>query len=208
MMSQLSQLRRFKVFPQHKHNMHPDSLYVVQLKSSIFDIVPSPRHLGKDISYRSIVKVDMSSDGIGKRLAKNEGELSATLRQIRDVCHWKGEIVFQELIPGVKEVPDSNFICTNRGNYFGSAQLREFTLPIQKYLQERGYFGLVSFEVLIINHGKYLVDLSPRISGDATHLLLAGFMALDIGLKRSATFCYNKHRTAAKKLVEKAKAKE
>ena len=128
MMSQLSQLRRFKVFPQHKHNMHPDTLYVVQRKSSIFDIVPSPRHLGKDISYPCIVKVDMSSDGIGNRLAKNEGELTATLRQIRDVCHWKGEIVFQEFIPGVKEVLASNFICTNRGNYFGSAQLREHSM--------------------------------------------------------------------------------
>ena len=82
----------------------------------------------------------------------------------------------------------------------------EFTLPVKKYLQERGYFGLVTFEVLITDHRKYLVDVNPRIGGDTTHLLLARYMALDIGLKHSAIFCYNKHRTTAKKLVEKANA--
>jgi len=80
----------------------------------------------------------------------------------------------------------------------------EFTLPIKNYLQERGYFGLVTYEVLITDHGKYLVDLNPRIGGDTTHLLLARHMALDFGSKHSAIFCYNKHKTTAKKLVEKA----
>jgi len=45
----------------------------------------------------------------------------------------------------------------------------EFTLPIKKYLHERGYFGLATFKVLITDHGRYLVDLKPRIGGDTAH---------------------------------------
>ena len=226
----------FQGIPKHKHSVHPDVLYEVQLKSSILDIdVPSPRHFGEDaISYPCVIKVDMSSDGIGNRLVKNKSELSATLREIRDVCNWKGGIVFQEFIPGVKEVPSFQFylhksgellwLGTTIGGFDGIFEWtsgtvdwdrqeeyeelvhEEFTIPIKKYLHERGYFGFVTFEVLITDHGRYLVDLNPRIAGDTTHLLLARYMALDIGLKHSATFFYNKHRTTAKMLIEKADA--
>jgi len=226
----------FQGIPKHKHSVHPDVIYEVQLKNSILDVnVPSPRQFGEDsVSYPCIVKVNMSSDGMGNRLVKNEGELFATLRQIRDVCNWKGEIVFQEFIPGVKEVSSFQFylhksgelfwVGTTTGGFDGIFEWtsgtvdwdkqesyeemvhEEFTLPIKKYLHERGYFGLATFEVLITDHGRYLVDLNPRISGETTHLLLARYMALDIGLKHSATFCYNKHRTTAKMLVENADA--
>ena len=81
--------RRFDCISKRKHSVHLDALYEVQLKNSILDInVPSPRHLtlGEDsISYPYDVKVDMSSDGIGNHLVKNEGELSTILRQIGDL---------------------------------------------------------------------------------------------------------------------------
>lgn len=63
---------------------------------------------------------------------------------------------------------------------------------------------MVNFEVLITDHGNYLVDVNPRIGGDTTHVLLARYLALDFGLKHSKIFFFNKHCTTAKKLVEKA----
>ena len=93
----------------------------VQLKSSILDInVPSPRHFSEDaISYPCVVKVNMSSNGIGNRLLKNESELSATLRQIR-----RKRFCFKSSSLVSKKFPAFNFICTNRGNS-GSEQQRE-----------------------------------------------------------------------------------
>ena len=220
---------------KHKHSVHPDVLYEVQLKSSILDVgVPFPRHLDKNaISYPCAVKADMSTGGRGSWLVKNESELSDTLREIKDVCHWKGRIVFQEFIPGAREVPSFQFYLHKSGEVFwvgtttggfdgifawtsGAVDwdrqeeyeklvYKDFTLPIKKYLQKRGYFGLVTFEVLITDDRKYLVDVNPRIGGDTTHLLLARHMALDIGLKHSAIFCKNKHpNMTAKELVKKA----
>ena len=223
----------FQGIPKDKHSVDPDILYKVQLKSSLLDIkAPTPGHMDEDaISFPCMVKVDLSSGGLGNSLVKNKAELSDTLRQIREVCGWKGGIVFQELIAGVREVPSFQFYLHKSGEIFwigttsggfngyswtsgavnwdrqeGYEQLayEDFTLPIKRYLQERGYFGLVTFEVLITDHGKYLVDVNPRIGGDTTHLLLARHMALEFGLKHSAIFCYNKHQTTAKKLVEKA----
>ena len=221
--------------PKYKHSVHPDVLYEVQLKSSILDVgVPFPRHLDKNsISFPCAVKADMSTGGRGSWLVKNESELSDTLREIRDVCRWKGRIVFQEFIPGAKEVPSFQFYLHKSGQVFwvgtttggfdgifawtsGTVDwdrqeeyeqlvYEDFTLPIKKYLQNRGYFGLVTFEVLITDDRKYLVDVNPRIGGDTTHLLLARHMALDIGLKHSAIFCKNKHyNMTAKELVKKA----
>ena len=226
-------LEAFQGIPKHKHSVDPDMLYQVHLKSSLLDIkAPTPRHMDEDaISYPCMVKVDKSSGGIGHSLVKNEAELSATLRQIREVCGWKGGIVFQEFISGVKEVPSCQFHLHKSGEIFwigttiagfsgysytsGAVDwdkqeeyerimYEEFTLPIKNYLQERGYFGLVNFEVLITDHGNYLVDVNPRIGADTTHVLLARYMALDFGLKHSAIRCCNKHKTTAKKLVEKA----
>ena len=222
-----------QAIPKHKHSIDPDVIFKVQLKSSLLDIkAPTPRHMNEDaVSYPCMVKVDMSSGGVGNSLVRNKIELSAILRQIRDVCGWKGAIMFQEFIPGVREVPSFQFylhksgevfwIGTTSGKFNGFTWIagavdwdkqeeyehlvyEEFTVPIKNYLQERGYFGLVTFEVLITDHGKYLVDVNPRIGGDTTHLLLARYMALEFGLKHSAIFCYNKHKTAAEKLVEKA----
>ncbi|KAL9966858.1 hypothetical protein ACROYT_G024988 [Oculina patagonica] len=226
-------LEPFQSIPKHKHSVDPDILYEVQLKSSILHIkAPTPRHMDENaISYPCMVKVDKSLGGLGNSLVKNEDDLSATLRQIREVLGWKGGIVFQEFIPGVKEVPSCHFNLLKSGEIFWigtaiagfdgysytsgtvdwdkheeyeSLLYEEFTVPIKNYLQERGYFGLVNFEVLITDHGNYLVDVNPRIGGDTAHVLLARYMALDFGLKHSKVFFYNQHKTPAKKLVEKA----
>ena len=221
--------------PEDKHFVHPDILYELHLKSSILDIkAPSPRHMEeRDISYPCMVKIDMSSGGRGNRLVKNEIELSTTLRHIREVCGWTGEIVFQEFFSQVKEVPSFQFYLHKSGelfwvgttsggfsgfkwtdglvdwdkqDYYEKLVLEDFTKPIKNYLQKRGYFGLVTFEVVITDHAKYLVDMNPRIGDDTTHLLLARYMALDFGLKHSAIFCYNKHNFSARRLVAKANA--
>ncbi|XP_078344685.1 uncharacterized protein LOC144630230 [Oculina patagonica] len=226
----------FQGIPKHKHSVDPDVLFEVQLKSSILDIkAPTPRHMEENaktpISYPCMVKVDMSFGGHGNSLAKNEGELFATLRQIRDVRGWKEGIVIQEFIPGVKEVPSCHFYLHNSGEIFWigtginrfnlyrvsavdvdwdkhgeyeSLLYEQFTVPIKNYLQERGYFGLVNFEVLITDHGNYLVDVNPRLAGETTHMFLVRYMALDFGLKHSTFFCSNKHKITAKMLVEKA----
>lgn len=57
----------------------------------------------------------MSSGGLGNWVVMNDGELSATLQKLREVCGWKGEIVFQEFIPGVKEVPSFQFYLQESG---------------------------------------------------------------------------------------------
>ena len=226
-------LEAFQDIPKHKHSVDPDILYQVHLKSSLLEIkAPTPRYMDEDaISYPCMVKVDKSAGGIGHSLVKNETELSATLQQLRDVCGWKEDVVFQEFIPGVKEVRSCHFHLQKSGevSWIGTAiagfsgyscasstvdwdkqeeyermMYEEFTLPIKNYLQERGYFGLVNFEVLTTDHGNYLVDVNTRIGGDTGHVLLARYMALDFGLKHSKIFLYNKHKTTAKKLVEKA----
>lgn len=224
-----------EAIPEHKHSIPPDLLYELQLKSTILEVgVPFPRYLVKDaLTYPCAVKADMSTGGRGSWLVKNERELSETLQQMKDVCNWKGGTVFQEYIPGVKEVPSFQFYLHKSGELFwvgtttggftgcfswttGSVDwdkqeeyeklvYKEFTLPIKDYLQRRGYFGLVTFEVLITDHAKYLVDINPRIGGDTTHLLLARHMALDIGFKHSAIFCKNKHSNlTSKELVKRA----
>lgn len=221
--------------PEDKHFVHPDILYELHLKSSILDIkAPTPRHMDESsISYPCMVKIDMSSGGRGNRLVKNEIELSATLRHIREVCGWNGKIVFQEYLHQVKEVPSFQFYLHRSGelfwvgttsggfsgfswtdgltnwdkqDYYEQLVYEEFTIPIKNYLQKRGYFGLVTFEVVITDHAKYLVDVNPRIGDDTTHLLLARYMALDFGLKHSAIFCYNKHTVSSRRLVARANA--
>lgn len=221
--------------PEDKHFLHPDILYELQLKSSVLDIkAPTPRHMDEShITFPCLLKIDMSSGGCGNRLVKNQIELTATLRHIREVCGWHGDIMFQEYIPRIKEVPSFQFhlhksgelfwVGTTTGgfngfhwtagavdwdkqDYYEKLVNEEFTLPIKSYLQKHGYFGLVTFEVLITDNGKYLVDMNPRIGSDTTHLLLARYMALDIGLKHSAIFSYNKHDISARKLVAKANA--
>lgn len=128
----------FQGIPKHKHSVDPDIIYEVQLKSSILDIkAPMPRHMDEDvISYPCMVKVDMSAGGMGNRLVKNEGELSAILRQVRDVCGWKGKAVFQEIIPGIKEVPSCHFYLHKSGEIFwigaDIAGLMDTPLPLEQ----------------------------------------------------------------------------
>ena len=226
----------FEVIPEEKQSVHPDILYKLQLKSSLQEVgVPCPRHMDiNSVSFPCNVKADLSQGGRGNWLVKNESELFATLRQIRWVCQWRDEIVFQEYIPGVKEVPSFQFNLHKSGELFwvgttiggfnssGLACIscsvdwnkqqeyrdlvyEEFTIPVKNYLHKHGYFGLVTFEVLITDHGKYLIDINPRIGGDTTHLLLAPYIASELGLKHSKVFLKNKHfNMSAEKLVEKA----
>ncbi|KAJ7382545.1 hypothetical protein OS493_034436 [Desmophyllum pertusum] len=106
--------------PEHKHNIDPDVIYKLQLKSSILDIgVPIPRHMDENaISYPCAVKADMGWLGRGSQLLQNASELSATLRDIRETCGWKGGIVFQEFLPGVEEVPGFQFHLDKAGQIF------------------------------------------------------------------------------------------
>lgn len=214
-----------------KHCIHPDILYEVQLKSSILDVgVPCPRHDGS-ISFPFAVKVDMAWCGRGNQLVENECELSATLREIKDESGWTGRIVLQEFVPGVKQVPSFQFhlhksgeifwVGTTTGEFDGfewtgatvdwdkqdhyrDLVYEDFAVPIIDYLKKRGYFGLVTFEVLFTDHGKYLVDLNPRVGGDTTHLLLARYMATEVGLKHSAMFTENTHKFTAQELIARA----
>ena len=218
--------------PEHKHSIHPDVMYKLQLKSSILEIgVPVPRHMDENsISYPCAVKADMGWCGRGSERVTNASELSDTLRHIRDEYGWKGRIVFQEFLPGVDEVPSFQFHLDKSGEIFwvGTSLGKfnvfqwtgatvdwdkhedyrnlvydDFTVPIANYLQNNGYFGLVTFEVLFTDHGKYLVDLNARVGGDRTHMLLARYMAMEAGLKHSAMFSENTHTFTGAKLVEK-----
>ncbi|KAJ7380194.1 hypothetical protein OS493_010905 [Desmophyllum pertusum] len=219
--------------PEHKHSIDPDVMYKMQLKSSILDIgVPIPRHMDENaISYPCAVKADMGWCGRGSQLVQNASELSATLRDIRETCGWKGGIVFQEFLPGVEEVPSFQFhldkageifwvgttlgmfdvfewtgatVDWNKQDEYRDLVYEDFTVPIKTYLHKNGYFGLVTFEVLFTDRGKFLVDVNPRIGGDTTHLLLARYMASEVGLKHSAMFSENTHNMTRERLVEKA----
>ena len=139
--------------------------------------------------------------------------------------------MFQEFIPGVKEVPSFQFhlsksgemfwVGTTHGKFDGLKWIaatvdwrkqeeyrdlvhEEFTIPIKNYLLKNGYFGLVTFEVLFTDHGKFMVDLNPRVGGETSHLLLARHMASMFGLKHSAMFSENTHNFSGKWLVQKA----
>ena len=221
--------------PEHKHSVHPDVMYKLQLKSSIPEIgVPVPRHMDENsISYPCAIKLDMGWCGRGSRCVKNARELADTLLHIKDTCGWKGGIVFQEFLPGIIEVPSFQFYLTKSSEIFwigtclgkfdafewigatvdwdpGKQEeyrnlvYEDFTVPITNYLQKSGYFGFVTFEVLFTDHGKYLVDLNPRISGDTSYMLLARYMALEVGLTHSAIFSENAYNITGEKLVEKA----
>lgn len=224
-----------EAIPEDKHFIHPDILYELQLKSSLLDVkAPTPRHMDENhLTFPCLLKIDMSSGGRGNRLVKNQIELAATLRNIREDCGWHGDVLYQEVIPRIKEVPSFQFylhksgelywLGTTIGGFEGfgwtgavvdwdkheeyeKLVYEEFTVPIKNYLQKHGYFGLVTFEVIITDQGKYLVDLNPRIGSDTTHLLLAKYMALDFDLKHSAIFSYNKHELSPKEVIARANA--
>jgi predicted ATP-grasp superfamily ATP-dependent carboligase len=192
--------------PKKKHSVDPDVLYNVQLKSSILELgVSCPKHMTEnELTFPCIAKVDMSWSGRGNRLLKNKDEMSAVLKDIREECGWEKNIIFQELIEGIKEVPTFQFHLDKSGEIYwigtGSGRFKgfkwtsgvvdwdtqeeyknlvydQFTIPIKNYLHKQGYFGLVTFEILITDHGLYLVDLNPRIGGDITYLLIAPYMA-------------------------------
>ena len=163
---------------------------------------------------------------------ESKRELLATLQEIKESGWTREGIVLQDFIHGVKEVPSFQFHLHKSGEifwlgttvgefdgfewtgetvdwdkqeYYKELVYEEFTLPIIDYLKKSGYFGLVTFEVLITEQGKYLVNLNPRVGGDTTNLLLARHMATDqVGLKHSAMFSGNNHKIAAQELVVKA----
>jgi hypothetical protein len=220
-----------ELIPVNKHSVDPDVLYKLQLKSSIPDIgVPCPKYMSEDaVSFPCMMKVDMSSSGRGNRLARNKNELSANLKELKEECGWLGNIIFQEMMQGIKEVPNPLFylhksgeihwIGTSIGGFdgfsFTSAAMDwdkqeeykdllydEFTVPIKNYLHKQGFFGLVNYEVLRTEHGMYLVDLNPRLSAYTTHSLLAPYMAQQ-GFKHSCLTLKNAiHLSSAKTLIE------
>ena len=178
------------------------------------------------VSFPCLVKVDMSWSGNGNHLARNKNELSAILRKIRDECGWKHPVLYQELIEGIKEVPSITFYLHKSGEIYwiGTAVTpsitssvvdwdrqqeyhdlvyEQFTVPIKDYLHKAGFFGLFNYEVMITDHGMYLVDLNPRFSWDTTHLLSAPYMA-QLGLKHSKFTIHNKTSSSAKTVVETA----
>lgn len=57
------------------------------------------------------------------------------------------------------------------------------------------------FEVIIIDQGKYLVDLNLRIGSDMIYLLLVKYMVLDFDLKYLVIFLYNKYELLFKKVI-------
>jgi predicted ATP-grasp superfamily ATP-dependent carboligase len=217
--------------PKNKHSVDPDVLYKVQLKSSVPEIgVPCPKHMTENsVSFPCMVKVDMSRSGLGNRVAKNKDEFSAILKELRE-GGWKDNVVFQEMIQGIKEVVSFQFNLNKSGEIYWIGSIvggfngfswtngvvdwdkqeeyknlfyDEFVIPVKNYLHERGYFGIVMCDVLICDHGKYLVDLNPRVSGDTTHLLLAPYMA-QFGLKHSILKQGSTINKPAKTLVELA----
>jgi len=178
-----------------------------------------------------IVKVNQSWSGRGTLMVKNHDELSSALREIREEYGWKEKILFQELIQDIKEVPSFQFhlhksgeiywvgttsggftgyqwtsavVDWNKQDYYKDLVWDKFTIPITKYLIKQGYFGLVTFEILIThNDDMYLCDLNPRVGGDTTHLLLASYMA-SLGYKHSCLSLNNELNVSAKTVVENA----
>ena len=218
--------------PEMKHSVDPDVLYEVQLKRVIPEIgVPCPAHMEENaVECPCVVKVDQSWSGRGTLLADNKQELSAILKEIRDENGWKESIIFQEVIQGIKEVPSFQFHLHKSGeiywvgttcgaftgcnwtscevdwdaqDYYKNLVWDKFTLPITKYLLKKGYFGLVTFEVLITDHGMYLCDLNPRVGVDTTHLLLGPYMA-QMGYTHSCLMINIKLDPPPKAIVENA----
>ncbi|KAK3709414.1 hypothetical protein QZH41_007132 [Actinostola sp. cb2023] len=223
----------FQGIPRNKHSIDPDILYKLQLKSSIPEIgVPCPRHMDeKNVEFPCVVKVDLSYSGFGTLSAKSEKELSALVKQVREEHGWRGKIVYQEFIRGVKQVPSYHFYLKKSGEVvwmgtnmaiFHGFQWKsltcdwnkqdeernlvydEFVIPIKDYLHKHGYFGFVDFELVVNDHGRYLVDLNTRLPGDTMHQLMAPYMA-GMGFAHSILESISPTRkTSAQKLVEDA----
>lgn len=222
-----------QAIPDDKHSVDPDVLYRLQLKSCIPEIgLPCPKHFANEnaVSFPCIVKVDQSWSGRGNQLAKNKNELSGILKEIREEYGWKDTIVYQEIVEGIREVPSFQFHLHKNGEvywigttcggfkgfswcsavvdwdkqeYYKNLVYDQFTVPIKNYLHKQGFFGLVTFETLITDHGIYLVDVNPRVGGDTPHLLLAPYMA-QLGFKHSTLNLGNTINMSAKTLVENA----
>lgn len=218
---------------EKKHSVDPDVLYMVQLKSVLPEIgVPCPTRMEENaVECPCIVKVDQSWSGRGTLMAKNKHELSAILKEIREENGWKEKIIFEKVIQGIKEVPSFQFHLHRSGEiywigttcggftgyqwtsavvdwdkheYYKNLVWDDFTIPITKYLHKQGYFGLVTFEVIITDHGMYLCDLNPRVGGDTTHLLLAPFMAQSMGYTHSCLTLNNHFNVPPKTIIENA----
>lgn len=219
--------------PKHKHSINPDVHYELLRKSSVLDIdAPSPKNLSQEnLIYPCVVKVDISWCGQGGLIVHNARDLNDFVKKIREDNGWKDTIIFQEMIQGIKEVPsfqfylqksgDVHWVGTSFGGFDGlvwtgsiidwdkqddykSLVYDQFTVPVAKYLHKQGYFGLVTFETLITDHGMYLVDVNPRVGGDTTHLLLAPYMAQFDLIKSSLRVKNIASKTSASEVIEKS----
>lgn len=190
-----------------KHFIDPDLLYKLQLKSTIPEIgVKCPRHYqeGGYIEFPCVIKINQSSGGQGVFLVKNQNELTAKLETIRNAHCWTGGIVLQEFVDDVLEVPAFNYYLKKSGeivwigtavssfktfawissqvnwkdqDHYGNLVYEEFTKPISEFLTEKGYFGLVNFEILVTKDGMYLTDLNPRVNASTSQIIQARYMA-------------------------------
>ncbi|XP_031562920.1 uncharacterized protein LOC116298551 [Actinia tenebrosa] len=219
--------------PVHKHSIDPDVHYQILRKSSLLDIdAPSPKNLTQEnLSFPCVVKVDISWCGQGGCVVHNAKDLNDVLKEIRQENGWKDTIIFQEMIQGIKEVPSFQFylqksgdvhwigtsvggfdglvwtgsvVDWNKQDYYKNLVYDEFVVPVVKYLHKQGYFGLVTIEILITDHGMYLVDMNPRVGGETSQLLLAPYMA-QFNLTVSSFRVMNiASKTSASHVIEKA----
>ncbi|KAK3737790.1 hypothetical protein QZH41_004841 [Actinostola sp. cb2023] len=182
------------------------------------------------VEFPCLVKVDQSWSGQGILLANDKNELSAIVKEIREDYGWKEPILYQEMIQGIEEVPAFQFylhksgeiywIGSSSGEFAGYSWTSgmidwdrqdeyknltwdTFTIPIATYLHKQGYYGIVMYELLRTNHGMYLCDLNPRVSGDTAHLFLAPFMA-QLGYKQSWVIVHKKLNAPPNIIVENA----
>jgi len=176
--------------------------------------VPCPRVMSKDnASFPCLVKADATAGGKGNFVANTKDELQRTIHHLVDELGWKGGYIIEELLTDVSKVLGYYFYLSKakgiiwQGIYeecfegrFGWAGClmdldkleelknevhQEFTLPLANYLSDAGYFGLVSYELIFTQTGGlYMVDLNLRVTGSATHVLIAQTMS-HLGYKKS-----------------------
>ncbi|XP_022786100.1 uncharacterized protein LOC111326381 [Stylophora pistillata] len=182
------------------------------------------------ISFPCTIKADMGWCGCGSQIVQDDRELATTITHMRDVCGWDGGIVFQEFIPGVKEVPSFQlhlsrsgemfWVGTTHGKFDGLTWIaatvdwnkqeefrdcaRRVYNPYQKLPRKKRLLWSCDVQVLFTDNGKYMVDLNPRVGGETSHLLLARYMASEFGLRHSTMFSENTHHISFEQLVQKA----
>ncbi|PFX28363.1 hypothetical protein AWC38_SpisGene6938 [Stylophora pistillata] len=184
----------------------------------------------KSVDEALLDDADMGWCGCGSQIVQDDRELATTITHMRDVCGWDGGIVFQEFIPGVKEVPSFQlhlsrsgemfWVGTTHGKFDGLTWIaatvdwnkqeefrdcaRRVYNPYQKLPRKKRLLWSCDVQVLFTDNGKYMVDLNPRVGGETSHLLLARYMASEFGLRHSTMFSENTHHISFEQLVQKA----